>query len=64
MKLPQLPAPPQLESPFPATLYVKPPDPLGEYKKTFGLLGRPFGVWGGRRQQRYDPMSVRNRRGT
>ena len=60
MKLPKLPQPTQLSSPFPPTLYVKPPDPKGSYKKTFGLLGTPFGIWGGRRP-RYDPSSVRNR---
>jgi hypothetical protein len=49
------------QSPFPPTLYVKMPDPMGEFKKNFGLLGTPFAVWGGRRP-RYNPMSVRNKR--
>jgi hypothetical protein len=52
MKLPKLTQP---ASPFPPTLYVKPPDPLGEFKKSFGLLGTPWGFWG--KQKRYDPMS-------
>jgi hypothetical protein len=52
-KAPQPPPPPT--SPFPKTLEVKPPDPLGEYKKSFGLLGTPFGMWG--------KMNTRGRRG-
>lgn len=62
MKLPTLPQIGEPKSPFPPTLYVKPPDPLGEYKKIFGLLGTPFGMWGGRRP-RYNPSSVRGRNG-
>lgn len=47
MDLPKAPQPPEAPtSPFPKTLPVKPPDPLGSYKKSFGLLGTPFGMWG------------------
>lgn len=61
MKLPKLPEVSEPESPFPPTLFVKPPDPLGEFKKSFGLLGTPFGIWGGRRP-RYAPMSAPSKR--
>lgn len=46
MTPPKLPPVPAIESPFPTTLPVKPPDAMGSFKKTFGLLGTPFGMWG------------------
>jgi hypothetical protein len=46
MKLPKAPQMPEPKSPFPKAFPVKPPDAMGEYKRTFGLLGTPFGMWG------------------
>ena len=46
MKLPKAPQLPEPPPAFPKTLPVKLPDAMGPYKKSFGLLGTPYGMWG------------------